>query len=45
MTIFQGRGRPQGDGDKTAISLKTSQFFKVEGARKATETKRQIVEF
>ena len=47
FTIFQDRGRQQGEGDKTAISLfpKINDFFKVEAARMATGTKRQLVYF
>ena len=43
--IFQGRGRPQGNGGKTDLRLfpKKSRFFKVEAARRATGTKLTFV--
>ena len=45
--IFQGRGRPQGNLSTKEISLfqKKTLFSKVEAARRATSTKREIVIF
>ena len=44
---FQGRGRPQGNGDKTDLRLfpKKHDFFKVGAACRATGTKLTFVYF
>ena len=46
-TFFQGRGHPQGNGDKTDLRLlkKNTRFFEVEAARRATGTKLTFVYF